>query len=704
MADLLERRKRRPAAPLRDPSDPRETLEPLLDELMRSLGFERAVVLLYDEERAALFGSFGIGVPDTIARELLIPLANTDDPIVVALRGGLPQRIGDATSDARISAPARETLGRAGLGPIVAAPLGSTAGRGPAGRDGTGTPRTLEARGGWTGVVLLARASGVTQRDVEGLVPFAREAEEALSQQRDVDLLRDASEAHAVEKEWLWWMVNGVGDAVLVTDSNNDIVLQNRRAESLFRASDEDSAGKRRAVWMNNFLFTAALSTWNLERLGAITGREVTLVDPIEGEELIYEVITTPVTNYRVGMRGTVSVLKNVTDIRHIGEELARGRQRLQTAEEEIRIERDRLDLVLRNVPNPIIVVDNDNHIMSMNPAAERLFKPASATSRASATALANDARFTSYLAGLRLDPAMSKRGEIGLTDPRNDDRLEMEVSATEIRDARGAVVAIVSVMQDIGRLRELERRRLEQVLFDSEKLAATGRLAASIAHEINNPLEAVQNALYLLQKELGEDAGKRPYLDIAARETQRMSRILRQMLGFYRQQETMAVTDLNALVEEAGGLVAKRLRERGVQIANQLDQGLPRIRASADQLKQVLLNLLLNAADSMPKGGTITVTTQAGAGAETEVFGRDAVQIQVRDTGEGIPDELIAQIFEPFFSTKPGKGTGLGLWVSQGIVQSHGGTMRVRSRVGRGTTFMITLPVQGPPSDARAA
>lgn len=701
MADVLDRQQRRTAA-LRDP---RETLEPLLDELMRSLRFERAVVLLYDGERAALAGSFGIGVSDEIARELVIELGQPDDPIAVAMRGGLPQRITDATSDVRIPPLTREILARAKLGPVVAAPLRSTTERGAASPDGKGTATPgWEGRGEWAGVVLLSRAGGVTQADVDALVPFGRQAQEALSQQRDVDLLRATSEAHAIEKEWLWWMVNGVGDAVLVTDSNNDIVLQNRRAEALFRASDEDSAGKRRAVWMNNFLFTAALSTWNLERMMATTGREVTLVDPIEGEELIYEVITTPVTNFRVGMRGTVSVLKNVTDIRHIGEELARGRQRLQTAEEEIVIERDRLDLVLRNVPNPIIVVDNDNHIMSMNPAAERLFKPVTTTSRASHTALANDARFTSFLAGLRLDPAMSKRGEIGLTDPRTDDRLEMEVSATEIHDARGAVIAIVSVMQDIGRLRELERRRLEQVLFDSEKLAATGRLAASIAHEINNPLEAVQNALYLLQKEFGQDSPKHQYLDIAARETQRMSRILRQMLGFYRQQEAMADTDLNALVEEAGGLVVKRLRERGVQVANQLDPGVPRIKASADQLKQVLLNLLLNAADSMPKGGTITVTTQAGAGAETEVLGRDAVQIQVRDTGEGIPDDLLAQIFEPFFSTKPGKGTGLGLWVSQGIVQSHGGTMRVRSRVGRGTTFVITLPVQGPPSDDRAA
>lgn len=700
MADVLDPPQRRAESR----RDPRETLEPLLDDLLRTLGLEKAVVLLYEPEQAALVGAFGVGVKDSLVRQLSISMASPDDPIVATLRGGMPQRIRDAATDERITAAAREVFAKIGMGPVIAAPLRSAAERNRGGGDGRGVPAPgWEARGEFAGVVLLSRPSGVTQSDVEALVPFARQAGEALSLQRDVQLLRETGEAHAIEKEWLWWMANGVGDAVLVTDSNNDIILQNRRAELLFRATDEDSAGKRRAVWMNNFLFTAALSTWNLERGGATHSREVTLVDPIEGTELIYEVITTPATNYRVGTRGTVSVLKNVTEIRHIGEELARGQERLETAEEEIRIERDRLDLVLKNVPNPILVVDNDNQIITMNPAAERLFKPDPATSRAMHAAVANDARFTSFLAQLRLEPAMSKRGEIVLTDPGSDESIEMEVSATEIRDNRGAVIATVSVMQDVGRLRELERRRLEQVLFDSEKLAATGRLAASIAHEINNPLEAVQNALYLLNRELGQAATPKEYLDIASRETQRMSRILRQMLGFYRQQEAMTATDLNALIEEAEGLVAKRLRERGVRIDNQLDRSLPRILASGDQLKQVLLNLLLNAADSMPKGGTITVATLSGAGAESEVYGREAVQVQVRDTGAGIPDDLLAQIFEPFFSTKPGKGTGLGLWVSQGIVQNHGGTLRVRSRLGRGTAFVITLPVEGP-NDARAA
>src|SRR5438874_917698 len=215
MADVIERALRRSAPP----RDPRETLEPLLDELMRSLGFERAAVLLYDEDHAALAGSFGIGVPDAIVRELAIPLALVDDPIVAVLRGGLPERIRDATSDERISPEVRNTLAKARLGPIVAAPLRSAAGGGQARHDakGSATPG-WEHRGEWAGVVLLSRGSGVTQSDVDALVPFAREAEEALSLQRDVDLLRDTSEAHAIEKEWLWWMVNGVGDAVLGTD------------------------------------------------------------------------------------------------------------------------------------------------------------------------------------------------------------------------------------------------------------------------------------------------------------------------------------------------------------------------------------------------------------------------------------------------------------------------------------------------------
>jgi PAS domain S-box-containing protein len=663
--------------------DPRETLEPMLDDLVRGLGYDKAVVLVYDEPSASLRGLFGWNVTDDQARRLTIGVAGSDNPLVVALRSGAPQRV-DPGDDVKLDANTGATLAEMDIGGFVAAPLRSTTGR----SDG---PRA---------VVLLSRKSGAREGDLERLVPFARQASAALMREQDVQVLRQASESHAVEKEWLWWMVNSVADPVLVTDAQNDILHLNRRAEHLFRSSDEDSAGKRRAVWMNNFLFTAALSAWNLDIASRATNREVTLVDPVEGTELIYEVITMLATNHRIGERGVVSVLKDVTDIRHMTEELARSAERIQTADLQIRAERDRLDLVLRSVPNPIIVVDNDNEIITLNAAAQRLFAPTQYSTRHDQIALANDARFTSFLSQLRLEPSSTKRGEVMLTDPETEEHLEMEVTAADVRGPHGSVVATVSAMQDVGRLRELERRRLEQVLFDTEKLAATGRLAASIAHEINNPLEAVQNSLYLLSRAVPESAPERSFLDIATRETQRMSRILRQMLGFYRPTTAMGPTDVNAVVLEAEALVAKRLRENNVRIEKELLPTLPLIRASADQLKQVLLNLFLNATEAMPNGGRLIVATQTGGGGELDAYSADAVRIDVRDTGTGISEEAVARIFEPFFSTKMEKGTGLGLWVSHGIVQAHGGTLKVRSRSGHGTTFTITLPIAGPQDD----
>jgi PAS domain S-box-containing protein len=677
MRDLVESQ-REPASG----RDPRETLEPMLDDLVRGLGYDKAVVLVYDEKTASLRGLFGWNVTDDQARRLSIGVAGSDNPLVVALRTGSPQRA-DAGDGVALDENTGATLANMGIGGFVAAPLRSAMGR----SDG---PRA---------VVLLSRKDGIREADLERLVPFARQASAALTREQDVQLLRRASESHAVEKEWLWWMVNSVADPVLVTDAQNDILHLNRRAEHLFRSSDEDSAGKRRAVWMNNFLFTAALSAWNLDTASRATNREVTLVDPVEGTELIYEVITMPALNHRIGERGVVSVLKDVTDIRHMTEELARSAERIQTADLQIRAERDRLDLVLRSVPNPIIVVDSDNEIITLNAAAQHLFAATLESGRHDQIALANDARFTSFLSQLRLEPSTTKRGEVMLTDPESEEHLEMEVTAADVRGPHGSVVATVTAMQDVGRLRELERRRLEQVLFDTEKLAATGRLAASIAHEINNPLEAVQNSLYLLSRTVPEGAPERSFLDIATRETQRMSRILRQMLGFYRPTTSMGPTDVNALVLEAETLVAKRLRETGVRIEKELLSDLPLIRASADQLKQVLLNLFLNATEAMPSGGRLIVATQTGGG-ELDAHSADVVRIDVRDTGSGIGEEAIARIFEPFFSTKMEKGTGLGLWVSHGIVQAHGGTLKVRSRPGQGTTFTITLPVAGPQDD----
>src|SRR5205807_4167465 len=145
---------------------------------------------------------------------------------------------------------------------------------------------------------------------------------------------------------------------VVLTDANNDIMLQNLRAETLFKAHVDDSPGKSRAIWMNNLLFTANLSTSVLEQNAAGRAtRDLTLVDPIEGTELLFEMRTLPATNYFNGARGTVAVLTNITELRSANEQVTQNVHLRQTAEEEIRQERDRLNLVLRSVPNPIILL-----------------------------------------------------------------------------------------------------------------------------------------------------------------------------------------------------------------------------------------------------------------------------------------------------------------------------------------------------------
>lgn len=679
MSDLLELIHQ---APDRREKAVTGALAPLVDEMARALGSDRALVALVDADRRILRGAFGLNVPASLAGALEVPLTERGDPLVRALRTSLPQHIASAAADTRLAPHTREALVDLGFEQFVVAPIHS---------DDHGT-----------GVIILSCQTTFTEAEMSVVMSLAGRAGAELQRARDVEA-RGSSETAAAEKEWLWWMINAVADPVVVSDEQNEIVLQNTVAEKLFRAGHDDSAGRRRAVTMNNFLFTASLSTWNLQQGGqGSRPRELTLVDPVEGGDLVFEVITVSATNYRVGQRGMVAVLKNVTDLRQVTEELTRNVQRLHSADQEIRLERDRLDLILRSVPNPIIVIDNQDQIVSMNAAAQRVFatatpSPAVMSGRRSELSLRNSAKFTSFIAQLRLEPGARRTGELALVEPETQEDLEMAVTSTEIRDDAGIPVATVSVMQDVGRLRELERRRLEQALFESEKLAATGRLAASIAHEINNPLEAIQNSLYLLVNKVPRDDPNFRFLDIARKETERMSRILRQMLGFYRPAAAMVPTDVNALIEEADTLVAKRLRDREVKLAKDLDPELPQVVASNDQLKQVILNLLLNASESMAEGGTISVSTQVYRDAGARFLGSDAIQIQIRDTGTGIAEEHMPHIFEPFFSTKGEKGTGLGLWVSNGIIQSHGGSLQVRSRLGVGTTFSITLPIGGP-------
>jgi signal transduction histidine kinase len=245
------------------------------------------------------------------------------------------------------------------------------------------------------------------------------------------------------------------------------------------------------------------------------------------------------------------------------------------------------------------------------------------------------------------------------------------------------------------ARMDELEEGRIRQQLFESEKLAATGRLTASIAHEINNPLEAIKNALYLLVARSQPGDPQRDLLELAQRETERVSRIIRQMLGVARPSASMSLTDVNRVVQETLALLEPQLQRRQITTSLELDTSLPPIMASADQLKQVFLNLFLNARDAMPRGGGLLVQTRIAALHDNMMLADHYLVVRVRDDGEGIPEEMRARVFEPFYSTKGSRrGSGLGLWVCQEIIRSHGGQIHINSKVGKGTTFLVGLPL----------
>jgi PAS domain S-box-containing protein len=264
-------------------------------------------------------------------------------------------------------------------------------------------------------------------------------------------------------------------------------------------------------------------------------------------------------------------------------------------------------------------------------------------------------------------------------------ERITVSLCLSPLRDPHGGIIGVSSVARDIT-----GRKLAEEALRRSEKLAATGRLAATIAHEINNPLEAITNLLYIAKT---SPAKTQRYIELAEQELEHVAIITRQTLGFYRDTSAPAWLNIADLTRDVLSLYARKLQEKSIAVESRLAED-ARVYGFAGELRQVFANLLTNAIDALPEGGRLAVRVSTCRSWKEE--GPAGVRITLADTGSGIPVERRESVFEPFYTTKKQVGTGLGLWVTKSIVEKHGGSICVRSRTtpGRcGTVFSLFFP-----------
>lgn len=374
-----------------------------------------------------------------------------------------------------------------------------------------------------------------------------------------------------------------------------------------------------------------------------------------DGSTFLAELSAEPV-NIDGKIVGVVVTFRDVTEIRQQQEELRRTHAEAEQRTAE-------LDAVIESIPHGVFIQTIDGKTR-LNRQAVEMTGPA----------------FPAQLN--TMDRAL--RGEASAkTIKRGNTWIHSEAAPILLKDK---IIGGVAVNTDIT-----QDKLQEDMLRKSEKLAAVGQLASAIAHEINNPLESLTNLLYLI-RQTESVAEIQEYADIAQSELNRVSEITVQTLRFHRQQNHPTRLDVAELLRAIVSLYKGRLLVRGVSVQWHIADT-PRLFCLEGEIRQVLNNLVRNAIDAMPEGGQLALRLRPS----TDREGREGVRITIADSGEGISPEIALHLFEPFYTTKDVTGTGLGLWVSKGIIDKHEGTITVRTRRVKpsGTLFAIWLPLE---------
>ena len=343
------------------------------------------------------------------------------------------------------------------------------------------------------------------------------------------------------------------------------------------------------------------------------------------------------------------------------------------------------LAAIVESTDDAIVSKDLNGMILSWNDAAERMFGYAAPEiiGQNVRRLIPDELQYeeAQILANIRTGKRISHYETMRLR--KNGERFEVSITVSPLVDHEGRIIGASKIAREIT-----HRKLLEKQLIESEKLAATGRMAAAVAHEVNNPLESVLNLLYLARttRSLSE---VHSYLGTAEGELERVAHIARQTLGFYRDDGTPTRVMVQGLLEKVLAVYQGKLKSAGIAIECRFDSHPPLV-ASSGELIQIFSNLIANAIDAMPRGGVLRIQTKRR-------LDPDGVEIQVADNGIGVPKEHLHKVFEPFFTTKGSLGTGIGLWVVKQLVEKAGGQVTLTSkteRASRGTTVSIVLPL----------
>lgn len=671
------------------------------DWLVRSVGVREIAIALVDLERAGgprlvFVATHGLKTADLDV--LATDLDERDHPLVQALHATratqIPVRVFDGTSIAfsgdRCTAHALRFPQRPDLDSIGLALLG-------------GATRDPQVR--WVLGVLGRKLGDLRNLRVLGMTERRLDRERALLQS----------------------ILKAVPDPVLLTDPEGRLVIANPRAELYFASEEDESEGRRRAVALNNMLFSAALSRHAIEG-SEFERSELPLVDPNDGSDRLFELMSAPIMT--PDGRGLVSVLRNVTDLQLAAQEIEENYRRLRIAEAQVRAERDRLDLVIDSVADPIIVTDANGGMMMTNAPAERLFTAgAEAPIEETLRVRANDAHFSSHVANLFfLQPGGRFRGELGLSDPKTAAQVPVEAISGKVLSEHGEVTAIVTILHDLTEqmeknalyeelksasslLAEKVRAATEELVRQNELLqrqaleleaasSAKSQFLANMSHEFRTPLNAILGYTSMLLQGVSG-----PLPSNVVRQLTRIDSNGRHLLTIINDILDIARIEagkmpLNVTKFAAADLVAEVLAElepligrSKLDVRSRIGKNMPMLRTDRAKVKQIIMNLISNALKFTPEG-SVTVSVQLNK-RRTEMW------IAVADSGIGIADKDQETVFQDFRQvdnspTRQYGGTGLGLAICRRLANVLGGDIRLQSKVNHGSTFTLVLPSKG--------